>query len=270
MSLKHGKMIIIKIGGGKEINLKGIVKDLSDLDVPFIIVHGANYFRDKLVKDLGQEKKILESASGYSSVFSDEDAINSIMMAYSGLRNKRIVELMQQNGINAVGLSGIDGGLIKGKRNRGIRIKENGKLKIVRDFSGKPKKINFGLLKLLLDNKYTPVLSIPILDENGYAINSENDDIIRVLKNTLGVEKIINLIEAPGFLDDKNNPNSLVKEMSQTELEQRENQVGGRMKRKMLALRKLFEQGSCTVYISDGRVDNPVVDALNGKGTILK
>ncbi|MBN2368699.1 [LysW]-aminoadipate kinase [Candidatus Woesearchaeota archaeon] len=263
-------MIIIKIGGGKAINTEGVIKDLAGLDEPFIIVHGANYFRDKLAEELGTPKKTITSVSGYSSVYSDDDAIDNIMMAYAGLRNKRIVELCQLNNINAVGLSGIDGGLIRAKRNQGIRAREGNKVKLLRDFSGKPFQINVGLLKLLLDNNYLPVLCIPVIDEEGYAVNTENDDIVRVLKDTLGAETIINLIEAPGFLEDKDDPTTLVKKMSKDELEKRESQVEGRMKRKILALRKLFEKGDCRVIISDGRVECPVKDALDGKGTVIE
>ena len=186
------------------------------------------------------------------------------------LRNKRIVEMCQQAGINAVGLSGIDGKVVQGKRNNGIRIKENGKLKIVRDFSGKPKSINTELLNLLLENGYTPVLSVPIIDENNFAINSENDDIVSVLKEAMNADKVIQLIEAPGFLDDPKDPNSVVKHISKDELERRERQVDGRMKRKVLALRKLFANGTGEVYIGDGRTENPISDILNGKGTIIK
>ncbi|MEK6916131.1 MAG: [LysW]-aminoadipate kinase [Nanoarchaeota archaeon] len=262
--------MIIKIGGGKDINVEGVAKDLSKLKEKVIVVHGANYHRDLLMKELGKEKKVLKSISGYSSVYSDKDAIDSIMMAYAGLRNKRIVELLQQNGVNAVGLSGIDGGLIKGKRNIGIKINEGTKKKIVRDFSGKPKKINKELLELLLKNGYTPVLCIPILDENNFAINSENDDIIALLKHEMKADIIIQLIEAPGFLEDKDNQKSLVKKMAADELEERETQVDGRMKRKILALRKLFESGKCRVMISDGRTETPVKDALEGKGTVIE
>ena len=101
----------------------------------------------KLLKNLNKPKKVITSASGYSSVFTDEESLDIMMMAYAGLKNKRIVEMCQQAGINAVGLSGIDGKVIQGKRNSGIRIKENGKLKIVRDYSGKPKSINTHIIK---------------------------------------------------------------------------------------------------------------------------
>jgi acetylglutamate/LysW-gamma-L-alpha-aminoadipate kinase len=263
-------MIIVKIGGGKNINIKGIISDLAFLDDKFIIIHGANALRDQLSDDLNQQKKIITSVSGYSSVFSDEKALDILIMAYAGLKNKRIVELCQQNGINAVGLSGVDGKMIEGKRNKGIRVRENGKLKIVRDFSGKPQRINQKLLNLLLENNYTPVLCVPIIDENNYAINSENDDIITLMQNTIHADKIIQLIEAPGFLDDADDPESLVQSLSGSELLIREEQVTGRMKRKILALRKLLETGTHQVIISDGRVENPIQDALSGKGTIIQ
>ncbi len=263
-------MMIVKIGGGDTIHTRGIVGDLAELKEKFILVHGANATRDRLAKDLGWEKKVLTSVSGYSSVYSDERIIDLQMMAYAGLRNKRIVELCQQNGIQAVGLSGLDGQAIRGKRNKGIRVREEGKLKIVRDFSGKPVSINKPFLDLLLENGYIPVLSIPIIDENQFAINSENDDIINVLQETYRTEKILQLIEAPGFLEDKNDPNSIVSKISKEALIVRESQVEGRMKRKILALRKLFESGAGTVIIADGRTEHPIRDALNGKGTLIQ
>ncbi|MBK8946521.1 MAG: [LysW]-aminoadipate kinase [Ignavibacteriae bacterium] len=263
-------MYIVKIGGGKDLNLQGIINDLVNLNEKFIIVHGANALRDELAEKLNKPKNVITSASGYSSVFTDEESLDIMIMAYAGLKNKRIVEMCQQVGINAVGLSGIDGKVIQGKRNSGIRIKDNGKLKIVHDFSGKPKTINISLLNILLDNGYIPVLSVPIIDENNFAINSENDDIVAVLKNDLNADKIIQLIEAPGFLENPKDPNSLVKYISKDELERRENQVEGRMKRKILAFRKLFEKGDATIYIGDGRTETPISDAINGKGTIIK
>ena len=262
-------MFIIKIGGGKEINIKGVISDLATLNEKIIIVHGANALRDELAQKLNYEKKIITSLSGYDSVFSDEKMIDLAMMAYAGLKNKRIVELCQQKGINAVGLSGLDGKLIQGKRNSGIKVREGGKTLLLRDFSGKPKAINKQLLNLLLVNGYTPVLSIPLIDENNFAINSENDDIVAHLQMEMKAEKIISLIEAPGFLLDKNDPSSLVLKISKIELETMEQKVEGRMKRKILAIRKLFDGGNTTVIISDGRTESPILDALNGKGTTI-
>lgn len=263
-------MIIVKIGGGAAINLQGIVAGLAELDEPFVLIAGANALRDLLAKALGKPKKIITSASGYSSVFSDQDALDIMMMAYAGLRNKRLVELCQQSGINAVGLSGLDGRLVQGRRNRGIRVRKGEKLRLLRDFSGKPRNINFKLLLLLLDNGYTPVLSVPIIDENGFAINSENDDIVALLQAGLQARMVIQLIEAPGLLSNAEDAGSLISSMDADELEAIEASVEGRMKRKIFALRKLFKTTKTTVVITDGRTANPIADALSGKGTRIQ
>jgi acetylglutamate/LysW-gamma-L-alpha-aminoadipate kinase len=262
-------MLIIKIGGGKSINIKGVVRDLAGLQEKFIIVHGANAVRDELAARLGSPTKTVTSASGYSSVLSDTSAIDTIMMAYAGLQNKRLVELCQQHGVNAVGLSGIDGKVIQGARNKGIRVRQHEKTILMHDYSGKPRAVNTALLTLLLEHGYVPVLCIPIVDETNTAINSENDDIVSLLVEELRAATVIQLIEAPGVLNDVNDESSVVACISRSELEAREAQVQGRMKRKMLALRKLAS-GGATIFISDGRVEHPVQDALNGKGTTIR
>ena len=262
-------MILVKIGGGAAINLDGIVEDLAGLDRPFVVVHGANAARDELAAALGWEKKMLTSVSGHTSVFSDERLIDLQMMAYAGLRNQRIVERFQQRGVNAVGLSGLDGRLVQGRRNRGIRVREAGKLRIIHDFSGKPQAVNCELLTLLLDRGYTPVLSVPIVDEEGCAINSENDDIVAVLQQALGAKAVLQLIEAPGFLESRDDPSSLVPQIPRADLERREQLVEGRMKRKLHAIRKLLDSGAARVIIADGRVEHPVRDALAGRGTLI-
>lgn len=262
-------MIIVKVGGGAAINLSGVVKDLAALEEPFVVVHGANALRDELADKLGKPKQVLTSVSGYESVFSDEDAIDAILMSYAGLRNKRLVELFQQHGVNAVGLTGLDGRMIQGRRNKGIRVREGAKTLIKRDFSGKPVEANVQLLSLLLDNGYRPVLAIPIVDENGFAINSENDDIVNVLQAGLKAEKIIQLIEAPGYLNDASDETSAIDQMSHAELISREDAADGRIKRKLLALRNLLDAGAANVIIADGRTESPVADALAGRGTVI-
>jgi acetylglutamate/LysW-gamma-L-alpha-aminoadipate kinase len=260
-------MMLIKIGGGESISLEAAIADLATLQQPFIIVHGANVLRDQLARRLGIEKTVLTSVSGYSSVFSDQAALDVIMMSYSGLRNKQIVELCQRSGINAVGLTGLDGRLVQGERNKGIRVRENGKTLIRRDLSGKPRSVNSSLLTLLLDHGYCPVLTIPIADENGYAINSENDDIVARLAEALAIDTVVQLIEAPGFLDDPADESSLVKQMNVSELLAREAAVEGRIKRKLLALTRLCQGGRTRVIIADGRIEHPVIKALEGAGT---
>lgn len=263
-------MIIVKIGGGEAINLEGIVADICRLEEEVIVVHGANVLRDRIASKMGFDKQVLTSLSGYSSVYSDQQAIDAILMAYSGLRNKRLVELFQQRGINAVGLSGLDGRIVQGARNRGIRVVENGKKMMKRDFSGKPREVNSGLLRLLLDNGYCPVLTIPICDEDGFAINSENDDIVCEIQRAMQADTVIQLIEAPGFLDDAGNPDSMIPRLSRTEMSEREQRVEGRIKRKLHALNKLAGSGVGRIIICDGRTETPISSALAGNGTWIE
>ena len=263
-------MIIIKIGGGEAINLPEVIQDLAALNQPYLVVHGANALRDHIVKKMGFTKNVVTSLSGYSSVFSDDNAIDAILMAYSGLRNKRLVELFQRHGVNAVGLTGLDGRLVQGVRNKGIRVMENGKKMLKRDCSGKPKSINTSLINLLMGNGYVPVLTIPICDENGHAINSENDDTVVQLQIALGADTTIQLIEAAGLMEDIGNPDSLIRKVSRSELNTHEQLAQGRMKRKLHALNRIARAGNARIIVCDGRIERPITAALAGGGTWIE
>lgn len=263
-------MLLIKIGGGETLNLPGIAAGIAALEEePVVVVHGANALRDALGRRLGVEKRVITSVSGYDSVYSDKDAIDLLLMAYAGLRNKRIVELLQGQGVNAVGLTGVDGAMVRGRRNRGIRVREGDKVRIKRDLSGKPLVVNRKLLSYLLDNDFTPVLTVPIVDEHGVAVNSENDDIVCLLDQVLKPRLVLQLVEAPGFLDDPNDPSSRVPHLNADEVARREAEAEGRMKRKMLALKRLVARPDAQVLMADGRVDDPVRRALAGHGTVI-
>lgn len=262
-------MILVKLGGGATLNLAGAADDLAALGRPCVVVHGANALRDELAAKLGVARRTLTSVSGVSSVYTDDDALDVMLMAYSGLRNKRLVELLQTRGVNAVGLTGLDGRIVQGRRNRGIRVREHGKQRMIHDVSGKPQSVG-PLLGSLLGLGYLPVLTVPIADENGRAINAENDDVVAVLQEALGAETVVHLIEAPGFLADPADPESLLRELSRAELERRETEIGGRMKRKLMAIRRLFDGGAREVRIADGRGAHPLLDALAGAGTVIR
>lgn len=261
--------IIIKVGGGAGINKEGIIKDLAGRRQQYVIVLGANAVRNDLAMRLNCPVQTIRSESGYESVLSDESALEMIMMTYAGLARNRFVECCQKNGVNAIGLSGLDGGLVRGRRNRAIRARVNGKLVVKRDLSGKPAEINAHLLTHLLRSGYTPVLSIPIADENGRAINADNDNIVAAIHREIGSKRIYQFIEAPGLLADVNDPDSLIKTLNHPELKAQQAVAKGRMKRKLLALSQLFELGPADIVIADGRVETPYLDAEAGKGTII-
>jgi acetylglutamate/LysW-gamma-L-alpha-aminoadipate kinase len=180
-----------------------------------------------------------------------------------------MVEICHQNGINAVGLTGVDGALIRGKRNRGIKTIQEGRKMILRDLSGKPRSINRELLDLLLNNGYTPVITVPIIDEENQAVNSENDDILSLIHGEFRAARIFQFIEAPGFLKDPDNQDSLIETLTHQELSKWEETVTGRIKRKLMALKKLQGIQSTRIHIADGRVAHPLAAAMSGSGTVI-
>lgn len=263
-------MVIVKIGGGATINLAGIADDVAARPGPCLLVHGANALRAALGAALGAPPRVITSVSGTSSVYTDEQALDLLLAAYAGIRNKRLVELLQQRGVDAIGLSGVDGRLVQGRRNAGIRVRQDGKVMLVRDRSGKPAGVNVGLLHLLLDHGLTPVLTVPIADENGCAINADNDEVVAVLARDLGAHRVVQLIEAPGLLADAADPGSLISPLPREELRSWAQRAEGRFRRKLIGLDKLARLGGVWIVVADGRGAHPLADALAGNGTVIQ
>src|SRR5690606_4184728 len=166
-------------------------RDLATLDRPVVVLHGANKLRDEMAEALGRPPRVVESVSGYTSVLSDDDAIDVLMAAYAGVRNKRLVEALRKAGVNALGLTGLDGGLVRGERNRGIRTVQNGRKLLLRDNSGKPRSVDGALLQDLLGKGYTPVLTVPMAGEDGAALNTENDDVLALVAAELRATDVV-------------------------------------------------------------------------------
>jgi acetylornithine/LysW-gamma-L-lysine aminotransferase len=262
-------VLIVKVGGG-DLDLDAIATDLASLDRPFVLLHGANKLRDTVATALGNPTRVVESVSGYTSVLTDERAIDALLAAYAGIRNKRLVEALRKAGVNALGLTGLDGGLVRGERGPGIRTVQEGRKLLLRDLSGKPRHVDGRLLRTLLSEGYAPVVTVPIVGEDGTALNTENDDVLALLAAELRATDVVSLIEAPGLLSDGGDPSTVVHELEADELEAWEGRVEGRMRRKLRALRTLFElapQPGPVVRIADGRTERPVSDALAGAGT---
>ncbi len=161
-------MLVIKLGGSAGINTDYTLDDLAALwpGERVVFIHGANAALDAFMKEHGREPRLVTSSTGQVSRFTDRETMDDLLAIYAGRVNKRIVEGLQARGVNAVGLSGIDGGIARGTRKDALRVVEDGKPKVLRgDYAGSLKEIDTDLLTLLLDNGYLPVLTPPALSQ---------------------------------------------------------------------------------------------------------
>lgn len=265
-------MILIKAGGGKGINWEGLCQDLVEISKKekIVLVHGANARRDEIANKLAVPTKTVTSPSGISSVYTDEVAIDIFLMAYAGLVNKRIVAMLQKHKLNAVGLSGVDGRLWEAKNKKDILIKEGNKVKLLKgNLTGRVERINTGLINLLIDNGYLPVICPPALSHEDEILNTDSDLAAAVMAEALGITQIISLFEAPGLLKDPKDEQSVVAHIEKTEIDDFLKYAGKRMKKKVLGAKRAIEAGVETIYWGDGRREHPIQAALAGEGTII-
>src|SRR3989338_982158 len=230
-------MIIIKAGGGKYINWNYIAQDIATLNEQTIIVHGANAAFKEISQKFGLSEKIIQSPSGHTSRYTDNQTMELLTMVYSGLINKKIVSCLQKHGINAVGLSGADGKLWLGKKKDAILAKVGSKTKLITD--------------------------------SGELINVDNDRALAVMARDLKVRTLVILFEAPGFMEKLDDPSSKVSHIDIEDIDKFLEKSEGRMKKKLLGVTEAINAGVTNIYFGDGRIKNPVSQAMKGKGTTI-
>jgi [amino group carrier protein]-L-2-aminoadipate 6-kinase len=268
-------MLVIKLGGSAGINTDYTLDDLAALwpGERAVFIHGANAALDAFMKAQGREPRLVTSSTGQVSRFTDRETMDDMLAIYAGRVNKRIVEGLQARGVNAVGLSGIDGGIARGTRKDALRVVEDGKPKVLRgDYAGSLKEINTDLLTLLLDNGYLPVLTPPALSQNGEAINVDGDKLALRLALALNAKALVILSNTAGLLSDVNDAASLIRQIdvsSDDSIEAAMTAAGGRMKKKVQAGIDAVREGIPLVVFGDANVERPITAAMNGQGTQL-
>jgi acetylglutamate/LysW-gamma-L-alpha-aminoadipate kinase len=192
-------------------------------------------------------------------------------MAVNGKINTFLVEQLQMLGVNALGLSGLDGRVMIAKRKAAIRIIENGKRKILRDdYTGKIRQVNIDLLTMLLQAGYMPVIAPLAVSEDGEALNVDADRAAAMIAAALNAEILILLTAVPGLMRNFPNESSLIQRLSRSELDSALDFAQGRMKKKILGAGEALQGGVGQVIIADGRVENAISKALEGNGTVIE
>jgi acetylglutamate/LysW-gamma-L-alpha-aminoadipate kinase len=267
-------MFVVKIGGGSGIAIEPAVADLTEIiraGRKVVLVHGASGETNVLAERLGKPPRFVTSVSGIESRYTDRETLEIFEMAYCGKGNKAFVEAFQKRGVNAVGLSGLDGRIFEGKRKDTITILEGGKRKVLRgDFTGKVERVNLGLVTLLLDHGYLPVLCPPAASYDGEAVNVDGDTTAAMLAAALKAKEFVMLSNVPGLLRNLQDPGSLIARIPAKAIEDFMPVAQGRMKRKLMAAGIALQGGVARVVLAGANVDRPVTSALEGRGTVIE
>jgi [amino group carrier protein]-L-2-aminoadipate 6-kinase len=267
-------MLVIKIGGGAAIGEGGytnFAEDLATISEPVVVVHGGNAEFSDLSRRLGIPPRMITSSSGRVTRYTDAATMDSMLMAYCGKVNKRLVATLRAAGVNAVGLSAIDGGIAVGRRKPVLRGAEDGKTKVLRDdHAGTLETVDPSLVRLLMQNGYTPVLTPPALGPEGVPINVDGDKLALELATALQASGLLFFSDTPGLLRDRYDESSLITDIDASSPETALAAAAGRMVVKVEAALDAVNCGVGRVIFADGRIANPVQAALNGQGTTVR
>ena len=266
-------MIVIKVGGAAGIDYDALCRDVATLwqeGKRLVVVHGGSAETNRVAEALGHPPRFVTSPSGYTSRFTDRQTLEIFEMVYCGKVNKGIVERLQRLDVNAVGLSGIDGRIFEGKHKESVRSVEEGKTKVLRgDHTGTVEAVNTGLVELLLDAGYLPVLTPPGISYEGVAINVDGDRAAAALAGALQAEALVLLSNVPGLLREFPDESTLIPEIAAERVEEYLEFAQDRMKKKVLGAAEAVRAGVKRVIFADARVEGPVRQALAGRGTVV-
>jgi acetylglutamate/LysW-gamma-L-alpha-aminoadipate kinase len=268
-------MIVIKVGGGAGVDLDAVCTDIGGLVLSgqqVVVVHGTSAAADNLAARMGVPTRTLQSPSGYVSRYTDPETLEVYTMAAAGQVNKQIVTRLQALGVNAIGLSGVDGRLLGARRKDAVRAIDpaTGRQRIVRDdYTGRVEQINGSLLRLLIDAGYTPVIAPLALGMECERLNVDGDRAAAMVAGALKADTLVILSNVPGLLANFPDESSLIRKLARNEMERAIGIAGGRMKKKVLAAQEALEVGVSRIVLADSRRPTPIRAALEGEGTVI-
>jgi acetylglutamate/LysW-gamma-L-alpha-aminoadipate kinase len=270
--------VVVKIGGARAVDPADAIADIASLvedGEDIVVTHGGSTAVDDALDRLGIEPEYVETPDGVVGRFTDEETMEVFEMVLAGRVNTQLVASLRTAGVDAVGLSGVDGGLLEGPRTSAVRVVEDGKKKIRRgDHSGTPKAVNDGLLHSLLAEGYTPVCSPPMAgiedDRAVTPVNTDADRAAAVIAGALDATLVL-LTDVPGILADPDDPATLFETVETApEWEEVEAAAAGFMARKLMAAEEALTGGAAEVVVADANDEAPVTAALEGSGTHIQ
>ena len=268
------KMLIVTKLGGKLIRGGLPTPFIQDLKASlqknrFVIVHGGGIEVTDIASKLGKEQRFVISPKGFKSRYTDKETVKIYTMVMAGKTNKEIITSLITEGIASIGLSGLDGPLLKASRKeRIIILDERGRRRVIDGgYTGQLNKVNTNLLKTLLEESYTPVLAPIATSEEFEPLNVDGDRVAAYVSGALKAERLILLTDVEGVvLDGKVAP-----KLTSGDVEKMLQNIGPGMITKMYAALEALKMGVGEVIISSGFVNWPITSALEHKnGTVIK
>ena len=265
MQRYNGKVVVIKYGGNAMIDDELKQQVMSDIvlmslvGIYVVLVHGGGPEISDLMKRLGKEAVFVDGLR-----VTDEETVEIAQMVLAGKVNKTLVNLLEQHGGQAMGISGIDGRMILAE----VRDPRLG-------YVGEIVDVNIQPVIDLLENGYIPVISTLASDAEGNTLNINGDTAAAAIAGALGAERLLMMTDIDGVLLDKDNPDTLIPEISLDEARElvKSDIVSGGMVPKLECCISAITQGVNRVTIMDGRVPHALLMELftdEGAGTMVR
>ena len=260
----NGKIVVIKYGGNAMIdeNLKmQVMEDIALLwliGVKVVLIHGGGPEISETMKRLGKKAEFVNGLR-----VTDRETVDIVQMVLAGKVNKSLVSLIQMKGGHAVGLSGIDGGIIE------ARMKDE-----ALGYVGEITKIRTQPIMDLLEKNYIPIISTVASDRQGNTYNINGDTAAAHIAGALQAERLIMMTDINGVLRDKDDPSTLIREMTVDQARglYDEGIISGGMIPKVDCCIEAINEGVSNVVIMDGRVPHAILMELltdEGAGTMV-
>lgn len=259
-------MIVIKIGGSIVEGLNPtILDDFKELvrKDKVVIVHGGGKDVTETAHKMGKEQKFIVSPDGKRSRYTDKETAMIYTMVMSGKISKNIAAMLESRGILSVGITGIDGEMIRAQRKKKLLIlNEKGRKMIIEGgYTGKVSSVNPHLVNTLLDRGYIPIISPIALSEEYEFLNIDGDRAAANVAGALNADVVIFITNVNGLLMD----GKLVTKLTLDEAKNLLPKIGPGMEKKVHASTEALSIGVKKAIIASGAVQNPIKMALATK-----
>lgn len=262
-------ILVVKLGGGEGLDLAASCDDLALMaqQRPLVVVHGVSALANQRCEEAGLAIQTLTSPSGHTSRYTPP-AIRDVFVQAAEEANQHIVTALRERGIEAFGLTG-DRTPIHGQRKSAIRAVVDGRVRMIRDdYSGSIQSVNHEGIWAALQQGQVAVLP-PLAQSPDGLLNIDGDRAAAAIAGSIHAEALIILSNVRGLYRNFPQEDSFIPQVPASQLSQALEYAQGRMKRKVLGAQEALEQGVQRVIIGDGRITQPIQQALTGAGTVF-